>query len=448
MGPCRIGTCCQSHHHDQVLPHFRRPWSGIVRAHFLSTQVGHEVSRKLLCKLRASAIMPYMNITEADLRHHYEQLLWSDKRIADKYGVDNGTIARLRHRYTIPTIDKSTRSARKSGKPEVTESVLRDMYVAQRMTTGEIATALGLGTSSITRFRKEWGIPTLDDRAASFVGKRFNRLVVQSEIRTRDATCQCLCDCGKVVTVKRYNLESGATRSCGCYNVDVARRPDGMSVRNTIMKEYQGSAGKKGLVWDLSDDQAFALFQGACFYCGVPPSRTKDGKRRGLWGSYTYNGIDRRDSSQGYVIGNVVSCCTECNYAKGTFDLEDFIRHVGTIRLSVLPYVWPLDVPQVADSQVGYAFAHCRENRRRNGREIPFTLTRDQVITLVLDRCHYCGAEPTTKPIGLPRNGIDRLDSARGYETDNVVPCCWMCNKTKGRRSVSAFLAWVGGIRT
>jgi hypothetical protein len=28
------------------------------------------------------------------------------------------------------------------------------------------------------------------------------------------------------------------------------------------------------------------------------------------------NGIDRMDNTKGYVLGNIVSCCTECNYVK------------------------------------------------------------------------------------------------------------------------------------
>ena len=64
--------------------------------------------------------------------------------------------------------------------------------------------------------------------------------------------------------------------------------------------------------------------------------------------------------------------------------------------------------------------------------------------------CFYCGAPPTRQfrsnvssngTYGY--NGIDRVDSARGYETDNVVPCCWICNRAKYTMSVDEFLAWV-----
>ena len=39
--------------------------------------------------------------------------------------------------------------------------------------------------------------------------------------------------------------------------------------------------------------------------------------------------------------------------------------------------------------------------------------------------------------------GIDRVDNARGYEKDNVVPCCETCNTAKRTMSVDELLEWV-----
>ena len=45
-------------------------------------------------------------------------------------------------------------------------------------------------------------------------GERFGKLTVLAEQKGGKATCRC--DCGKTVTVLRYNLSSVNTRSCGC----------------------------------------------------------------------------------------------------------------------------------------------------------------------------------------------------------------------------------------
>jgi len=45
-----------------------------------------------------------------------------------------------------------------------------------------------------------------------------------------------------------------------------------------------------------------------------------------------YSGLDRVDSSRGYVHGNVVPCCGECNYAKQDLSVDDFLASVARIQ--------------------------------------------------------------------------------------------------------------------
>lgn len=82
-------------------------------------------------------------------------------------------------------------------------------------------------------------------------------------------------------------------------------------------------------------------------------------------------------------------------------------------------------------------------------RSIAFDLQEHDVEALIFKDCYYCGAPPKHKrPIGqgewkrtgLASNGIDRLDSARGYTQTNVVPCCTVCNYFKVDMSKEEFL--------
>ena len=43
------------------------------------------------------------------------------------------------------------------------------------------------------------------------------------------------------------------------------------------------------------------------------------------------NGIDRLDSTQGYVNGNCVTCCGRCNEAKMSEDLSEFVLRCNRI---------------------------------------------------------------------------------------------------------------------
>lgn len=64
-----------------------------------------------------------------------------------------------------------------------------------------------------------------------------------------------------------------------------------------------------------------------------------------------------------------------------------------------------------------------------------FSLSLEHFQDLFESTCHYCGGDGVT--------GFDRVDSAVGYEPDNVVPCCPTCNYAKRDMSVETFLAWV-----
>lgn len=57
------------------------------------------------------------------------------------------------------------------------------------------------------------------------VGNRYGRLTVIRAIRKKQLWCwQCRCSCGNLVVVSGAALRNGATRSCGCLRVDLARK--------------------------------------------------------------------------------------------------------------------------------------------------------------------------------------------------------------------------------
>lgn len=105
--------------------------------------------------------------------------------------------------------------------------------------------------------------------------------------------------------------------------------------------------------------------------------------------------------------------------------------------------------------QAGFLVAarECRRGAARRG--IPFDLTEADLASLFPQACHYCGSPPsrfvgTRVTNAFNRyscNGIDRIDNTKGYSPDNVVPACWMCNRTKGTQDSKSFLTWVMRIR-
>ena len=66
-------------------------------------------------------------------------------------------------------------------------------------------------------------------------------------------------------------------------------------------------------------------------------------------------------------------------------------------------------------------------------RGINFFLTLDEYKEIYTDYCGYCGSKV------INAAGIDRLDNTKGYEKNNVIPCCKWCNYAKGTWSARAF---------
>ena len=100
------------------------------------------------------------------------------------------------------------------------------------------------------------------------------------------------------------------------------------------------------------------------------------------------------------------------------------------------------------DQHVKYMFSYYLKNA--NKRSLNFSLTLEDVRTLISGECFYCGSAPKhgsgcAKRMfhdAMPANGIDRVDSRIGYTVDNCVSCCFDCNRSKGNRTVDEFIAW------
>lgn len=80
-------------------------------------------------------------------------------------------------------------------------------------------------------------------------------------------------------------------------------------------KSYLMRANKKQISMELSEDEFKSIISGNCYYCGS---------------SYKI-GIDRVNSLDGYLIDNVVPCCTKCNMMKYINTQEEFISHIRRI---------------------------------------------------------------------------------------------------------------------
>ena len=81
-------------------------------------------------------------------------------------------------------------------------------------------------------------------------------------------------------------------------------------------------------------------------------------------------------------------------------------------------------------------------------RKINFNLSLEQFRKLVTGNCFYCGEKPSqevkvsSEYSTFIYNGIDRVDNAKGYEIENTVSCCSVCNRMKNVLNAAVFVEW------
>lgn len=156
-------------------------------------------------------------------------------------------------------------------------------------------------------------------------GKRYGKLLViknTGKKSTENYIWECQCDCGNVCEVAQGNLKSGQVKSCGCNK----RIPKGEAGFNHLYLKYRIRAEERGYSFELTKEEFRILTKQNCYYCGCEPKHLAGGKNSN--GKYVYNGIDRWDNSKGYMTGNCVSCCGDCNKRKWTSDPEEFINWI------------------------------------------------------------------------------------------------------------------------
>lgn len=187
----------------------------------------------------------------------------------------------------------------------------------------------------------------------NLLGQKFARLLVIAEaapvgVRKRPAWL-CRCDCGNQKVVKSEELKNGDTKSCGCWNqekrkerafgfysVNIKYTPQEASARAVWRKRYKDEG-------NLSFEDFWQLSQLPCYYCETAPNTTynaaKDDNKSSQiakdTGDFTFNGLDRIDSSLPHTLSNVVPCCKWCNYAKRERTLEEFKTWVDRIHAGI-----------------------------------------------------------------------------------------------------------------
>lgn len=284
------------------------------------------------------------------------------------------------------------------------------------------------------------------DRITIPQGTRFGSWTVGEKVETHSGGKErfyfkCYCACGTEAIRDGRTLQKGLSTSCGCERAARLVLPNAESAFKSILQGYRRGARVRGLPFDISVGDFRALIKRDCHYCGCAPENTAWPHKCG-GGAYTYNGIDRLDSSEGYALTNVVPACFWCNRMKRAQSVADFSRWAG--RVATGPH--PTQLHPLSESGARAVQRPYKHNAMK--RAYVWDLTPHQVRELARGSCHYCGAgllnEGRLKNgTRYQYNGIDRIDNTSGYAWANCRSTCLHCNRAKSDLPVDDFLAHV-----
>jgi hypothetical protein len=155
----------------------------------------------------------------------------------------------------------------------------------------------------------------------------YKRLIKRESNKKVDIFFKVQCiHCGKIREEELYS-NSGWNRYSTCPECPRME----LTYYERRFKEYQQSAKKRNIIWNLSLQEFINIATQKCYYCGEEPiyqsriigNKTETGD--------IINGIDRIDSSKGYTIDNCVPCCTHCNIMKMQYSIDSFLSKVAQI---------------------------------------------------------------------------------------------------------------------
>lgn len=216
---------------------------------------------------------------------------------------------------------------------------------ATRSSTSYRSLALKLGTNHHVAKKQvvEHGIDVthfdFGRRSLSYVGKTVNRLTIREVFKTSVQKakprwfCRCECECGVKDVVRRLDgVLDGHVPSCGCA---YKSRPMMLGYKNPAFAgcgEILGSrvgwikrgAERRGISFEITKEYIWNLFEQQHRRCVLSGVELYFGRMH--FSHETTASLDRKDSTKGYVEGNVQWVHKDVNKIKRDLDQDCFLE--------------------------------------------------------------------------------------------------------------------------
>lgn len=184
-------------------------------------------------------------------------------------------------------------------------------------------------------------------RRTNHKDKKYNHLTMMHPVRYggngRGMYWLAQCDCGRLKEVRGSDAAAGYIKTCGqCDYHSALMKNNAMDTALKVKGKFSKVAGLRAqlrryikgamdrqIIWSLTPEEFVEIVEQDCTYCGSPPRPYKSKPNRGKGRTVTavMNGIDRVNSREGYIVSNVIPCCSVCNRMKMATDTKTFLDH-------------------------------------------------------------------------------------------------------------------------
>lgn len=163
-------------------------------------------------------------------------------------------------------------------------------------------------------------------------------------------------------------------------------------------------------------------------------------------GEYTVLEFDKTIKKGNKVINYwkcICSCGTNKSVTHRTLMKHNNVQNCGCKTIDTL-------IKRSSNPNAAFKKVYRNYTNRAKVYGIHWSLTDNEFYKLTQEKCFYCGIEPNkiSKPWSkyspeFTYNGIDRIDSNKGYELTNCLTCCTKCNYAKNTMSIEEFKKWI-----
>jgi hypothetical protein len=290
-------------------------------------------------------------------------------------------------------------------------------------------------------------------------GKKFGKLTIINRENNKNNKVYylCKCDCGKEVIIGSYQLISGRTKSCGCYRKEKTKERQTRDLtgqrfgRLIALKKVNKPEKSKRVnsFWlckcDCGNEKIInmqELTNGNTQSCGCKihePSHQLEDLTGQKFGRLIV--INRAENSR----NNRVRWLCKCDCGKETITASSNLKN-GTV---VSCGCYSRKIHSLPNGEAAKNDLLGSYKRNAKNRNLSFELSKEEFLELTKQNCFYCGKEPSTIRKNNSNNGdyiyngIDRIDSSKGYTKENTVSCCSQCNMFKNKYLQSDFFEWI-----